>query len=187
MIGKSGKKILGMALLAAGLTAGSAAAADLWLHVKVDGGKNAEMAEINMPLAMVESFAPMLQGRVRGGHSIKLRDRDYDVDQLRRVWRQLEDGPDATYVTVNEPDSKLRIAKSGRYLVMTAVDRGGDGENVEARIPVSVMGALLSGSGDSLDIGAALRELVRYGEGELMTVTSDEETVRIWIDDGAER
>jgi hypothetical protein len=187
MNGKNGRKILGMALLAAGLTAASASAADLWLHIKVDGGKNAELAEINMPLSMVESFAPMLQGKVRGGHSIKLRDRDYDVDQLRRVWRQLEDGPDATYVTVNEPDSKLRIAKSGRYLVMTADERGGDRESVEARIPVSVMGALLSGSGDDLDIGAALRELARFGEGELMTVTSDEETVRIWIDDGAGR
>jgi hypothetical protein len=189
MIGKIGKKILGMALLAAGLTAGSAAAADLWLHIKVDGGRHAELAEINMPLSMIESFAPMLQGKVSGGHRIKLRDRDYDVDQLRRVWRQLEDGPDATYVTVNEPDSKLRIAKRGSYLVMTAVDRSGDGdgENVEARIPVSVMGALLSGSGDGLDVGAALRELVRFGEGELMTVTSDEETVRIWIDDEGSR
>jgi hypothetical protein len=196
MIGNIGKKILGMALLAAGLTAASAAAADLWLHIKVDGGRHAEQAEINLPLSMVESFAPMLQGKVQGGHRIRLRDRDYDVDQLRRVWRQLEDGPDATYVTVNEPDSKLRIAKRGSYLVMTAVDRSegsdregrgeGRGESVEARIPVSVMGALLSGSGDDLDVGAALRELVRFGEGELMTVTSDEETVRIWIDAGAD-
>jgi hypothetical protein len=125
----------------------------------------------------------MLQGKVRGG--IRLRDRDYDVDELRRIWRQLEDGPDATYVTVNDPDSKVKIAKRGGYLVMTALERGDgrDGENVEARIPVSVVGALLSGSGDGLDVGAALRELVRYGEGELMTVVSDDETVRIWVDD----
>lgn len=187
----NGKKIFGIAILAAGLaaglTAGSAAAADLWLHIKVDGGRNAEQAEINLPLSMVESFAPMLQGKVTGQSRVRLRDRDYDVDELRRIWRQLEDGPDATYVTVNEPDSKMRIAKRGGYLVMTAVERGRDGESVEARIPVSVMGALLSGSGDSLDVGAALRELIRFGAGELMTVTSDEETVRIWVDDEAGR
>jgi len=185
----NGKKIFGIALLTAGLAIGPAAAADLWLHLKVDGGRHHdEQAEINLPLSMVESFAPMLQGKVRGGSRIRLRDRDYDVDELRRIWRQLEDGPDATYVTVNDPDSKVKIAKRGGYLVMTALERDGrDGENVEARIPVSVVGALLSGSGDGLDVGAALRELVRYGEGELMTVVSDEETVRIWIDDEAAR
>jgi len=186
----SGKKTFGIALLTAGLAIGPAAAADLWLHLKVDGGRHGEQAEINLPLSMMESFAPMLQGKVRGGSRIRLRDRDYDVDELRRIWRQLEDGPDATYVTVNDPDSKVKIAKRGGYLVMTALDRGRDGhdgDNVEARIPVSVVGALLSSSGDELDVGAALRELVRYGEGELMTVVSDEETVRIWIDAVAER
>lgn len=182
----NGKRIFGTALLAAALTTATATAADLWLHVKVDGGRRGtEKVEINMPLSMIESFAPMLQGRVRDdgrGHRVRIDDRDYDVAELRRIWRELEDGPDATYITVNEPDSKVRIAKRGSYLVMTAVERD-DGENVEARIPIPVMGALLSGSGGGLDIAGALRELARFGEGELMTVTSDEETVRIWIDD----
>ena len=188
----NGKRIFGTALLAAAITAmaaASAAAADLWLHLKVDGGKRGtEQVEINMPLSMIESFAPMLQGRVKddgGRHRLRIDDRDYDVAELRRIWRELEDGPDATYITVNEPDSKVRIAKRGSYLVMTAVERapGDRGENVEARIPIPVVGALLSGRGDGLDVSAALRELARFGEGELMTVTSDEETVRIWIDD----
>lgn len=182
----NGKRIFGTALVAAALTvvsAGAAAAADLWLHVKVDGGRRGtEKVEINLPLSMIESFAPMLQGKVRDGGRVRIDDRDYDVAELRRIWRELEEGPDATYLTVNEPDSKVRIAKRGSYLVMTAVERQ-DGENVEARIPIPVMGALLSGSGDGLDVAAALRELARFGEGELMTVTSDEETVRIWIDD----
>ncbi|HEV2853412.1 MAG TPA: hypothetical protein VHC97_11465 [Thermoanaerobaculia bacterium] len=177
------RKIFGMVLLA-GLAIGPASAADLWLHLKVDGGRGDEQVEINVPLSMVESFAPLLQGKVRsdGDTRVRLRDRDYDVDELRRAWRQLEKGPDATYVTINEPDSKVRIAKRGAYVVMTALDRA-QGENVEARIPITVMGALLSGSGDEIDVAAALRELVRFGEGELVTVTSEQETVRIWIDD----
>ncbi len=179
----NGKRIFGTALVVAALTAGSAMAVDLWLHVKVDGGrKGTEKVEINMPLAMVESFAPMLKGKVKDGGRVRIDDRDYDVAELRRIWRELENGPDATYITVNDPQSKVRIAKRGSYLVMTAVEHD-DGENVEARIPIPVIGALLSGSGDGLDFGAALRELARFGEGELMTVTSDEETVRIWIDD----
>jgi hypothetical protein len=45
------------------------------------------------------------------------------------------------------------------------------------------MGALLSGSGDRLNISAALKELARHGRGELLTVTGRQEKVRIWIDD----
>ena len=175
-------KIFGTVLLA-GLAIGPASAADLWLHLKVDGGRHGEQVEMNMPLSMLDSFAPMLQGKVGEDGRVRIHERDYDVDELRRAWRQLENGPDATYLTVNDPDSKVRIAKRGDYFVLTALDRV-EGENVEAKIPVAVLGALLSGQRDELDVAAALRALARYGEGELMTVTSDEETVRIWIDDG---
>ena len=48
------------------------------------------------------------------------------------------------------------------------------------------MAALLSGSGDELNVQAALEELARSGEGDLLTVTGDDETVRIWVDRSAE-
>ena len=64
---------------------------------------------------------------------------------------------------------------------MEANDRA-KGEDVQARIPLTVMAALLSGTGDELDIGAALEALAAEGAGELITVTGDEETVRIWVD-----
>jgi hypothetical protein len=175
------KKTLGMALLAAGLTLGPAAAADLWLHVKVDGGRDGEQATINLPLSMVDAIAPMISAKAHASGRVRIDDRDYSVAELRRIWRQLEEGPDATYITVNEPDSKVRIAKRGAYLVMEATERA-QGEEVEARIPLTVMRALLSGSGDELDIAAALAALARHGEGELVTVTGRDETVRIWVD-----
>jgi hypothetical protein len=50
-----------------------------------------------------------------------------------------------------------------------------------------VVAALLSGSGDELNVGAALEALVRRGEGELLTVNGDDETVRIWIDARSDR
>ena len=174
------KHTLAAALLAAVLAASPAAAADLWLHVKVDGGKHGEQAAINLPLSMVDSFAPLIRDEAHAAGRVHIKDRDYSVAELRRAWRELENGPDATYVTVNEPDSKVRIAKQGGYLVMEANDRG-QGENVQARIPLPVMRALLSGSGDEIDIGAALQALARQGEGELITVTGDE-TVRMWVD-----
>ena len=67
---------------------------------------------------------------------MRIKDRDYDVAELRRIWRELEDGPDATYVTVEETDSKVRIGKRGRYLHMEAKEHGKGGEDMEARIPL---------------------------------------------------
>ena len=180
------KVILGSALIIAALAASPAAAADLWLHVKVDGGRDGEQAAINLPLSMVDKLAPMMSDKTRGSGRIRIDDRDYSVAELRRIWRELEEGPDATYVTVNERDSKVRIAKRGSYLVMEANDRA-QGEDVQARIPLTVMRALLSGPGDELDLGAALEALAREGAGELITVTGEDETVRIWVDAAPEQ
>ncbi len=169
------------AAMISALVAGPAAAADLWFHVKVDGGRNGEQATINLPLSMVNKLAPMIPTEARASGRVRIDDRDYSIAELRRIWRELEAGPDATYVTVNEKDSKVRIAKRGSYLVMEANDRT-KGEDVQARIPLSVMAALLSGPGNELDLGAALEALAREGEGELITVTGEDETVRIWVD-----
>ncbi len=45
--------------------------------------------------------------------------------------------------------------------------------------------ALLQGSGDRFDLAAAIAALARNGEGELVTVNGDHETVRMWVDGDA--
>ena len=54
------------------------------------------------------------------------------------------------------------------------------------KIPLEVVSALLSGKGDEMNVGAAVQALARRGEGELVTVTGDDETVRIWVDSASE-
>jgi hypothetical protein len=191
----NGTKTFGVMLIVAGLAglaAGPAAAADLWIHVRVHGDKNADEVAVNMPVSMARNLAGMVPESTRQ-HSgrVRVKDHDYDLAELRRAWRDLEHGPDATYLTVNDPESKVRIGKRGDYLELRAMDKAGKGENgkgenVEARIPLQVVAALLSGSGNELNVEAALEELTRFGEGELLTVHSDEETVRIWIDHASE-
>jgi hypothetical protein len=176
------------ALLAAGLTAtaGAVQAADLWLHVDVHGDKGSDEAKINLPVSMIHNLAGMIPEETRSHGRVHVKDHDYDVAELRRAWHEIQQGPDATYLTVNDAQSKVRIAKRGGYLELRATDHGGKAENVEARVPLSVMAALLSGSGDQLNVDAALDELARFGEGELLTVTSDDQTVRIWVDHASE-
>lgn len=183
-------KILGSALLATlavVLAAGQAVAADLWIHVKVDGHKGKdERVSINMPLSMVRNLSGAISEDGHGRGRMRIHDHDYQVSELRRAWREIERGPDANFITVKDPDSDVKIAKRGDYLEMHAVDRNGKREEVEARVPLPVIAALLAGEGDELNLDAALEELARHGQGELLTVHSEDETVRIWIDRDSE-
>jgi len=183
----NGKKLLGMALLAAGLatTAQRAAAADLWLHIDVNG--KGEQANVNPPLSMVRSMAPMLEEKGHGAKRLRVRDKDLSVSELRQAWREIENGPDANYVTVRDRDSDVRIGKQGDYLRLKVKDHGPNGEDVEMKLPLELVAALLSSDGDELNFVAALEALARRGEGELLTVNGNEETVRIWVDSHSER
>ncbi|HEX7184814.1 MAG TPA: hypothetical protein VF756_23510 [Thermoanaerobaculia bacterium] len=184
----STKKILAITLLAAGLTVARASAAkdNLWIHIHVQDGKDGKVS-INLPLSMLEKSSAFIPGEARSSGRIRFDDEDITVAELREVWKELQRQPDATYITVDEVDSKVRVAKVGSYLHVRARDmKHGRNENVEMKIPVSVVSALLSGTGDELDVAAAVREIARQGEGELVTVTGDNETVRIWVDSSSE-
>ena len=59
--------------------------------------------------------------------------------------------------------------------------RGFVGE-VQVRVPVSVVDALLSGAGDTLDLRAAIQELSSL-RGEMVQVNHPEGSIRVWIDE----
>jgi len=177
------RKIFGMAILAAGMTTAQAFAAnDLWLHIKVYEGKEDSKVTINLPLSVARKAGGMIPMNARHSGQIRVNDEDMSIAEFREIWRELKGQPDATFITVDERDSKVRVAKRGAYLHIEATDH----EKVDIRMPITVVDALLSGSGDQFNIGAAIDALARHGEGELVTVNGDDETVRIWIDDTSE-
>jgi hypothetical protein len=193
------KKIWAMAMIAAGtvaltaMTAGPAAAADaradgLWFHLQVHEGKEDAHVVINLPLSMVEKSAGFLRGKGENGSGrIRFNDNEMTKSELQDMWKELRRQKDTTFLSVQETDGKVKMAKRGNYLMIQATGTGdGKRENVEIKIPVPVVDALLSGPGEELNIAAGLQALVRAGEAEIMTVTSDDETVRMWIDDVAE-
>lgn len=181
----NGKKILGMALLA-GLTASQAfAAADLWLHVKVHEGDDSRVT-INLPLSVVRKTGAFMPKDSTSSGKIRFDDEELSISEMREIWRDLQSKPDATFITVDDADSKVRVAKKNGYLHIRATERRGAREDVEVKIPATVVNALLSGDGEEFDIEAAIDALADEGEGELVTVNSDNETVRIWIDSASE-
>lgn len=187
------KKILATAAAAVAvtaLTAGPAAAADtdgLWFHLKVHEGKQDAHVVINLPLSMVEKSAGFLRSKGENGSGrIRFNDTEMTKAELQDMWNDLRRQRDTTFLSVQETDGRVKMAKRGNYLLIQATETGGRRENVEIKIPVAVVDGLLSGPGEELNIAAGLQALVRAGEGEIMTVTGDDETVRMWVDDQPE-
>ena len=113
------------ALLAFALTAARVSASDLWIHVKVHDAKEDSHVTVNLPLSMIEKTASLIPSEARNSGKIRINDKDMDVAELRKLWDDVKNRPDATYVTVDEKDSKVRIAKKGDYLHIVAQDRKG--------------------------------------------------------------
>ncbi len=184
----NGKNFFGMAVLAASLvtTAQQAAAADLWLHIDVNSKSDkGDQANINLPLSMVRNMAPMLEDKGHDGNGkrrLHVRNNDLSVNELRQAWREIANGPDVHYITVRDKDSDVQIGKQGNYLRLKSKDSGKNGEEVDIKVPLDVVAALFSSDGDDLNFSAALDALARRGEGELLTVNGNDESVRIWVD-----
>jgi flavin-dependent dehydrogenase len=105
--------------------------------------------------------------------------------ELRELWQEIKNSPDMTFVTVEEDDQSVRVWKEAGYLKVHVLEQDKN-EKVDVQVPLAVVDALLSGEGEELNIEAAIRALVEEGSGELVTVSGDDETVRVWVDDIAE-
>ena len=107
-----------------------------------------------------------------------------DID-LHEILKAFHDAPDADFVTIDGGDESVRVSKERGFLLVKVDD---DNDRVRVRLPLDVVDALLSGGDDELDLIAALDALADHGGGDLVTVESDHESIRVWIDsnDGGE-
>jgi len=170
-------------LLALALTAGSASAADRWLHVHVQGhDADAEEVHVNLPLSMIEAVLPTLEQHAFEAGQFRIGD-ELDGIDLRELLAAVRDAPDAEFVTVRSASETARVAKEAGFLVVHVDEKSGD--RVRVRIPLEVVDALLGPDGQTIDLSAGLRRLAEF-DGDLVSVESNDENVRIWIDTFAE-
>ena len=158
-------------------------ASDRWLHVRVEdtasGGE--ESVAVNIPLQLVEAILPAIETDELKGGRFGWDPGEIEGIDLRQILQALRDAPDADYVTVKDHGESVRVAKEDGFLLVRVDEDQGD--HVRVRLPLAVVEALL-GSHDegSIDLVAGLRALGEYDGGDLVTVESDDESVRIWID-----
>lgn len=175
-------------VLAGGLAFSAASAADTagkWLHVRVvDGGDKQESVKVNLPVAVLETMAEAIQAEHFKEGQIQLGETGLKAEQLRALWQSLKTSQDMEFVTVESGDDHVRVAKSGRFLVVKVSGGGSEdgGEMVDVKVPIEVVDALLQAPEGQLNVKAAIQALVQYGTGDIVQIQDGTSRVRIWID-----
>ena len=158
---------------------------DRWLHVRVDNpDSKEETVRVNIPLELAEKILPTInRDRLQSG-KVKVDEIDCHGVDLHALLDAVRTSKDGEFVTVQNKDSDVRVAKQNNYFLVHVVDkhRSSKKSTVEVKIPMRVVDALFSGGKDELDLVAGLRALSAQGDTELVTVRDEENSVRIWLD-----
>jgi hypothetical protein len=159
---------------------------DRWLHVRViNSDHKGEIVRVNIPLELAESVLPTIsKDRLHNGkvNIDQAHMNDVDLHALLNAIRTAKDGE---YVTVQGSDQDVRVAKEGGRLLVHVKDNKGSKSNksdVDIKIPMHVIDALFSAGKDELDLVAGLHALALQGDTELVSVKSEDSTVRVWMD-----
>ena len=167
-----------------------------WIHVRIDGTSDetgqAELVRINLPLSMMAKALPLLKEEAMkegGGQTIEIGEQDYDLAQLRALWEAAKETGDAEFVTVQSGEESIHVARSGGHFLVTIRGNSKEIEGaaskpeaVDVKIPLDVVDALLSGSGQELNFEAAIEALARHTESDLILVNDGSDRIRIWVD-----
>ena len=162
----------------------SASSHDRWLHVRVTNpGKNEETVRVNVPLELAEKVLPTInKDRLHSG-KVRFDDIDCHGVDLRALVDAVRTSKDGEFVTVQNKDSDVRVAKQNGYLFVHVFEKNRPKKSqVEVKVPMKVVDALFSAGKDELDLVAALHALSAQGDTELVSVKDEENTVRVWLD-----
>ena len=162
----------------------STSSGDRWLHVRVSNpSSKEETVRVNVPLELAEKVLPTInKDRLHSG-KVRFDDIDCHGIDLRALADAVRTSKDGEFVTVQNKDSDVRVAKQNGTLFVHVIDKNrAKKSQVEVKVPMRVVDALFSAGKDELDLVAALRTLSSQGDTELVSVKDDENTVRVWLD-----
>jgi hypothetical protein len=158
---------------------------DRWLHVRVDNTESKdETVRVNVPLELAEKVLPTINHNKLQSGKVKIDDMDCHGVDLHALLDAVRTTKDGEFVTVQNKDSDVRVAKKDNYFLVHVIDKSHSTKKstVEVKIPMKVVDALFSGGKDELDLVAGLRALSAQGDTELVSVKDEENNVRIWLD-----
>jgi ribonuclease HI len=159
-----------------------AASPERYLHVRVSNPTTHELVRVNVPLSLAEKIIPAINhGQLRDG-KVQFGGFSADNVNLKAILEALKTAPEGEFVTVQQNDSDVHVAKEHGQLVVHVIDKNSK-EKVDVTIPWAVAEALISDTTENqLNLEAAIRALQNAGDLTLVSVVGHDESVRVWID-----
>ena len=171
--------VAGLALLTMGLLAQET---QVWLHVQVEG-EGAENPDVDLPLSVVEVALAMAPSSIISEGQLRVaRERGVTVSTLRQMWQDIRSAGDTEFITIREAEETVRVARIGERI---DVRIEAPDATMRVELSVSVVNALLSGDGDTLNLAAAIERLYTM-RGDIAHVSDGDRQIRVWIDEVAQ-
>jgi len=174
-----------LAILFLSAAALMAASVQRWIHVRVESAKGVSgNVSVNVPIEMASAVLPSIPADHQHQGKFSLQASVNGVD-LRAMLDAVRNSPDNVFVTLEQHDKKVSVAKSGRNLLINVVEKPSAehhvGKTIAVKVPIAVVRAMLANNSDEVDVDAGIRALAREGDVDV-TVNSEKETVRVWTD-----
>jgi hypothetical protein len=162
----------------------ASATGERWLHVRVvSTNSKGETVRVNVPVELAEKVLPAIDhDRLHNG-KVRIGCMDCDGVDIRTLFEAVRTTKDGEFVTVQSKDADISVAKKDGQFLVHVHDKGrSKNSQVEVKVPMKVVEALLSAGKDELDIVAGLHALAGQGDVELVSVKDEDNTIRVWMD-----
>jgi hypothetical protein len=170
--------MIGAVVLAASLA--GAQAPTRWINVNVVEPASSTKVQVHLPLELVLNVMDGIKVDHFDAGKVEL-ELDGDID-LPKILAAVKDAPDGEFVTVEDPEANVQVTKKAGTLYIHVTGKGPDQEVVDVKLPAEVMTALQIDDQNRLDVKALLTSLANLPNGDLVTVTSADANVRVWIE-----
>lgn len=172
-------------ILAAALAplAAQVATTDRWVHVRIEKtGEDGESVRINAPISVALKVLPAIHSHELRDGKVKIHDAHINGVDVRMVLEAIRGLGDGEFITIQGKAENVRVAKEKGYLIVNMDEQTGSRDKIRVKIPLRIVDALLSGAEDELDLLAGVQALNDYGEELVVSVESQDESVRVWVD-----
>ena len=157
-----------------------------WLHVQVEGeDDDARPLALNLPPRAIGALVAMAPDEIisSDGRLTVAEKHGVSLSDIRAMWKEIMAAGDSEFATFQRADRTFTAARVGDRVELHVK---GEGENMRLDLSVVVVGALLSGDGETLNLVAAIDQLDEF-RGDIVRVTEDTRQTRVWVDESAEQ
>jgi len=162
---------------------------DAWIHVRVESHEaKGGNVRVNMPLSLAEAILPSIHNDKLDNGRIRIGNLNVNGVDVRAILAAVSQAQDGEFVTVQTEDSDVKVSKKDGILIVHVLNHDKNKPTptqVEVRVPMPVVQALLSSNGNDLDVLAGIKALAHQSASELVSVEDGNEHVRIWVDNNS--